>query len=90
MQPIVSTSCLLTQVLASAHLETHLLPGPQAVVLLELALVVWDIVLAVNPAAKRQYVGGREISGVCSAAACELEEAMRQLAQLWWRRTLPF
>lgn len=34
---------------------THLLPRPQAIVLLELALVVRNAVLTENPAASRQY-----------------------------------
>jgi hypothetical protein len=34
---------------------THLFPGPQSIVLLELALVVWHTVLAENPAGTCQY-----------------------------------
>ena len=35
--------------------RTHLLPGPQAIVLLEVRLVLRDVVLTVNPAGVRQY-----------------------------------
>lgn len=47
---------------------THLLPRPQAIVLLELALVVGDAVLAEDPAAHRQLSGIRKCA--CSGSRC--------------------
>jgi hypothetical protein len=35
--------------------RTHLLPGPQAILLLEVRLVLRDVVLTVDPAGVRQY-----------------------------------
>lgn len=59
----VMTIALLSQ--CPLILPTHLLPGPQAIVLLEFALVIRNAVLAENPAANCQY---RALSGKAEVA----------------------